>query len=183
MWIFSNIYWCLMLLTLLNWAFTHHAALIDWFFSQVVSLTFPFFPVISAKSTSECPRKQREQSSVQRGAALGARSGNVQKRGAGPGNKKKSGNQTQSKGNKRKQVDSEQHEGSENEPPEKKQPTSVPSKMPTKNVSKGLSKKKLIAGQGKLTSFFRVWSYWFHGNIWTSHWNSCFLPLTEMVCT
>lgn len=62
----------------------------------------------------------------------------------------------QSKGNKRKQVDSDQHGGSENEPPQKKQPASVSVKMPGKNVSKASSKKKLIAGQGKLTSFFRV---------------------------
>lgn len=59
----------------------------------------------------------------------------------------------QSKSNKRKQVDSDQHGGSENEPPQKKQPAV---KMPGKTVSKASSKKKLIAGQGKLTSFFRV---------------------------
>ncbi|XP_062299499.1 PCNA-interacting partner [Scomber scombrus] len=112
----------------------------------------------TAKSTFECPRKQKEQSIAQQGAAFGARSGNAQNRGAGPGNRKKSGkSQTHSsKGNKRKQVDSDQHVGAENEPPEKKQPTSVPNKMPVKNVSKGVSKKKLIAGQGKLTSFFRL---------------------------
>ncbi|XP_036976991.1 PCNA-interacting partner [Acanthopagrus latus] len=87
-------------------------------------------------------------------AALGQRSGNAQNRGAaGPGSKKKSGAQTQSKSNKRKQVDSDQHGGSENEPPQKKQPAV---KMPSKTTSKASSKKKLIAGQGKLTSFFRV---------------------------
>ncbi|KAF3859332.1 hypothetical protein F7725_021731, partial [Dissostichus mawsoni] len=104
------------------------------------------------KSTSECLNK--EQSGVQQGAVLGPRSGNAQKRVAGPGIKKKTGTQAQGKGNKRKQVDSDQHEGSENEPPEKKQLTAVSVKMPGKNVSKALSKKKLIAGQGKLTSFF-----------------------------
>lgn len=93
---------------------------------------------------------------MQKGAVLGPRSGNAQKRVAGPGIKKKTGTQAQGKGNKRKQVDSDQHEGSENEPPEKKQLTAVSVKMPGKNVSKALSKKKLIAGQGKLTSFFRV---------------------------
>ncbi|XP_068573298.1 PCNA-interacting partner [Cebidichthys violaceus] len=107
-----------------------------------------------AKSTSECPNK--EQSGMQRGAALGPRSGNVQNRDAGSGNRKKTGTQAQRKGNKRKQVDSDQHGGSENEPPEKKQLTCVSIKMPGKNVGKALSKKKLIAGQGKLTSFFRV---------------------------
>ncbi|XP_049892792.1 PCNA-interacting partner isoform X1 [Epinephelus moara] len=108
-----------------------------------------------AKSTSECPNK--EQSGVQRGAALAPRSGNAQNRGAGSGNRKKTvGTETQRKGNKRKQVESEQHGGSENEPPEKKQLTSVSVKVPGKNVGKASSKKKLIAGQGKLTSFFRV---------------------------
>nr|XP_033471238.1 PCNA-interacting partner [Epinephelus lanceolatus] len=112
--------------------------------------------VFPAKSTSECPNK--EQSSMQRGAALAPRSGNAQNRGAGSGNRKKTaGNETQRKGNKRKQqVESEQHGGSENEPPEKKQLTSVSVKVPGKNVGKASSKKKLIAGQGKLTSFFRV---------------------------
>ncbi|XP_049422805.1 PCNA-interacting partner [Epinephelus fuscoguttatus] len=110
--------------------------------------------VFPAKSTSECPNK--EQSGVQRGAALAPRSGNAQNRGAGSGNRKKTaGNETQRKGNKRKQEESEQHGGSENEPPEKKL-TSVSVKVPGKNVSKASSKKKLIAGQGKLTSFFRV---------------------------
>ncbi|XP_028426282.1 PCNA-interacting partner [Perca flavescens] len=107
-----------------------------------------------AKSTSECPNK--EQSGVQRGPALQPRSGNVQNRGAGPGNRKKTGTQMQRKGNKRKQVDSDQHGGSENEPPQKKQLTNVLVQMQGKNVSKASSKKKLIAGQGKLTSFFRL---------------------------
>ncbi|XP_073336731.1 PCNA-interacting partner [Pagrus major] len=110
----------------------------------------------TATAKPECLNK--EQSAEQQGAAapaaLGQRSGNAQNRGAaGPGNKKKAGVQTQSKSNKRKQVDSDQHGGSENEPPQKKQPTV---KVPAKTVSKASSKKKLIAGQGKLTSFFRV---------------------------
>lgn len=46
----------------------------------------------------------------------------------------------QSRGNKRKQLD--QYGGSENEPPEKKQPTRTSVKMPGKNGSKALSKKK-----------------------------------------
>ncbi|KAM9335066.1 PCNA-interacting partner [Symphorus nematophorus] len=113
-------------------------------------------PRHSAKPASECPNK--EQSGVRRGAAaLGHRSGNAQSRGADPGKRKKTGVQVQSKSTKRKQVDSEQHGGAENEPPQKKQPTSVSVKMPGKTVSKAASKnKKLIAGQGKLTSFFRV---------------------------
>ncbi|XP_026182231.1 PCNA-interacting partner isoform X2 [Mastacembelus armatus] len=107
--------------------------------------------VSPAKPTSKCPYK--EQSGVQRGVALGPRSGNTDNSSAGLGNRKKT--HIQSKGNKRKQVDSEQHGGSENEPPEKKRPTSVSVKMRGKNVSKA-SSKKLIPGQGKLTSFFRV---------------------------
>ncbi|XP_076578375.1 PCNA-interacting partner [Chaetodon auriga] len=102
-------------------------------------------------TASECPNK--EQSGMRRGAALGQRSGNAPNRGAGPGNRKKTGIQTQ--GSKRKQVDSDQRGGSENEPPQKKQPM-VSVKMSGKTVSKASSKKKLIAGQGKLTSFFRV---------------------------
>ncbi|XP_045928251.1 PCNA-interacting partner [Micropterus dolomieu] len=107
----------------------------------------------TAKPTSEC--RNKEQSGVQRGTAFGQRSGNAQNRSAGPGNRQKPGIQMQSKGNKRKQVDSDQPGGSENEPPQKKRPTSVSVKM-QKNTSKASSKKKLIAGQGKLTSFFRV---------------------------
>ncbi|XP_071357885.1 PCNA-interacting partner isoform X2 [Trachinotus anak] len=115
---------------------------------------FCFVSIFPAKPTSECPNK--EQSGRQQGAALEPRSGNAQTSGAGPGNRKKTGIQGQSKGNKRKQVDCDQHGGSENQPPEKKRPTSVSVKMPGRNVSKASSKKKLIAGQGKLTSFFRV---------------------------
>lgn len=63
----------------------------------------------------------------------------------------------QSKGNKRKQADADQREGLENEPPEKKEPTTMSLKPACSGrVSKAPSKKKLIAGQGKLTSFFRV---------------------------
>ncbi|KAM9845550.1 PCNA-interacting partner [Aulostomus maculatus] len=107
----------------------------------------------TANPSSQCPKN--EGNGAQQGAALGARSGNAQDRGAGSGNQKNPGLQVQSKGNKRKQVDSDQHGRSENEPPEKKQPTAVPNKMPAKRVSKA-SSKRLIAGQGKLTSFFRV---------------------------
>ncbi|XP_051807912.1 PCNA-interacting partner isoform X2 [Acanthochromis polyacanthus] len=110
--------------------------------------------VFAAKPTSGCLSK--EQSEAQRGATLQQRSGNAQNRGAGPGNRKKTGIQMQSKGNKRKQLESDQRDGSENEPPQKKQPSSASVKMPGKNVCKAPSKKKLIAGQGKLTSFFRV---------------------------
>ncbi|KAG7225579.1 hypothetical protein INR49_004985 [Caranx melampygus] len=110
--------------------------------------------VVPAKPASGCPNK--EQSGRRQGAALKPRSGNAQSRGAGPGNRKKSGIQVQSKGIKRKQVDSDQHGESENQPPEKKRPAGVSGKMPAKTVNKAAAKKKLIAGQGKLTSFFRV---------------------------
>uniref|UniRef100_A0A673BS16 PCNA-interacting partner n=1 Tax=Sphaeramia orbicularis TaxID=375764 RepID=A0A673BS16_9TELE len=93
---------------------------------------------------------------VQQGATLGPGSGNAQNRDAGPSSRKEPGIKTQNKANKRKQVESDQYGGSENEPPQKKQPTSVSVKMPAKNVSKASNKKKLITGQAKLTSFFRV---------------------------
>ncbi|KAI3366342.1 hypothetical protein L3Q82_000501 [Scortum barcoo] len=104
----------------------------------------------TAKRTSECLNEETR--SLQRGAALGQRSGNAQNRGAAPGSRKK----TESKGSKRKQVDCDQRGRSENEPPQKKKPAAASVKMPGKSVSKASSKKKLIAGQGKLTSFFRV---------------------------
>uniref|UniRef100_A0A673BQW1 PCNA-interacting partner n=1 Tax=Sphaeramia orbicularis TaxID=375764 RepID=A0A673BQW1_9TELE len=93
---------------------------------------------------------------LQQGATLGPGSGNAQNRDAGPSSRKEPGIKTQNKANKRKQVESDQYGGSENEPPQKKQPTSVSVKMPAKNVSKASNKKKLITGQAKLTSFFRV---------------------------
>ncbi|XP_014909539.1 PCNA-interacting partner [Poecilia latipinna] len=110
--------------------------------------------VFAAKPSSESQRKERHE--VQRGVAPEQRSGNAQNGGGCPSNKRKTGIQMQSKGNKRKQLDSEPHTESENEPPEKKQHTRVSVKVPGKNVCKASNKKKLIAGQGKLTSFFRV---------------------------
>lgn len=110
--------------------------------------------VFAAKPSSESRRKERFE--VQRGVAPEQRSGNAQNGGGCPSNKRKTGIQMQSKGNKRKQLDSEQHTESGNEPPEKKQHTRVSVKVPGKNVCKASNKKKLITGQGKLTSFFRV---------------------------
>ncbi|MED6276113.1 hypothetical protein CHARACLAT_000067 [Characodon lateralis] len=110
--------------------------------------------VFAAKPSSESQRKEHRE--VQRWVAPKQRSGNAENGGGCQSNKRKTGIQMQSKGNKRKQLDSEQHGGSENEPPEKKQHTRVSVKVPGKNVCKASSKKKLIAGQGKLTSFFRV---------------------------
>lgn len=111
---------------------------------------FCFVPIFSAKSSSERPKK--EQSSVQQRAALGAKSGNAQNGVLSSDNRKKTGLPVQNKGSKRKQADSDKHGRSENEPPKKKQSTSVPNKT----VNKVSNKKKLIAGQGTLTSFFRV---------------------------
>ncbi|XP_028255211.1 PCNA-interacting partner [Parambassis ranga] len=112
------------------------------------------YDLATAKNTSECPSK--EHSEVQQGAALTQRNGNATNGGKGPGNGKKTGTQRQSKDNKRKQLDTDQDGRSENEPPEKKRPTHGSVKVPGKNVTKASSKKQLIAGQGKLTSFFRV---------------------------
>uniref|UniRef100_A0A8C3ACI4 PCNA-interacting partner n=1 Tax=Cyclopterus lumpus TaxID=8103 RepID=A0A8C3ACI4_CYCLU len=119
--------------------------------SQVPSCVHP---APKHQSTSECPNK--EPSAVRRGAALGPRSGNVQTGGAGSGDGKPPVTRTQRKGNKRKQVDSDRRGGSENEPPQKKPPACVSVKVPGKSGGKAASKKKLIAGQGKLTGFFRV---------------------------
>lgn len=82
------------------------------------------------------------------GAALRQRSGNAPDRSAGPGVRK------QSKACKRKQGDLEEDGGRENEPPQKKQPGGGSVKV--RPGSKAQTKKKLIAGQGKLTSFFRL---------------------------
>ncbi|XP_068162965.1 PCNA-interacting partner [Antennarius striatus] len=101
----------------------------------------------TAKPVLECLNE--EQTNKRQGAALKQRSGNAQNRTAGSGNRKKTSSQNQ-KSNKRKQVDSDKLGESENEPPKKKRPN-----VPTKTFSKA-SSKKLIAGQGKLTSFFRV---------------------------
>lgn len=119
-----------------------------YFFIRLVTLAF-LFSVPPAKSFSE--RANEEHAVVERGAALTKRSGNARSRDACPEDKK-----MKNKSNKRKQVDSDQHGNSENEPPQKKPSTSVSVKMPGKAVGKAASKKKLIAGQGKLTSFFRV---------------------------
>lgn len=85
-----------------------------------------------------------ERNSAPQGAALGQRSGNAPDRSAGAG----AGVRKQRKSHKRKLGDVEQHGGCENDPPQKKRPV--------KQGSKAETKKKLIAGQGKLTSFFRV---------------------------
>lgn len=94
---------------------------------------------------------------TQQGPALRLTSGNAQSaqnRRADEGRKAKKAVQVQSKSRKRKQADSDQHGGSENEPPQKK---GVSAKVPEKTVSKVPNRKKqLIAGQGKLTSFFRL---------------------------
>lgn len=124
---------------------SHLLLLFNYLFHFCFSFTF-------AAKSSECTNKAWGE--IQRGAALEQRSGNAPKQGASLVNGKGTGFQMQSRGNKRKQLD--QHGGSENEPPEKKQTTRTSVKMPGKNGSKALSKKKLIAGQGKLTSFFRV---------------------------
>uniref|UniRef100_A0A3Q4AWC2 PCNA-interacting partner n=1 Tax=Mola mola TaxID=94237 RepID=A0A3Q4AWC2_MOLML len=125
----------------------------------------PLNRVLEFPSTSQvptcvhpAPKPQNiptEHAVLQRGAALTKRSGNARSRDACPEDKK-----MKNKSNKRKQVDSDQHGNSENEHPQKRPSTSVSVKMPGKAVGKAVgkaaSKKKLIAGQGKLTSFFRV---------------------------
>ena len=107
---------------------------------------FPSFP--ADHNTESSSKTQR---GVRQGAAFGPRCGNAPSRGAAPASKK------EAKGSKRKQVDVDQDSAAENQPPTKKCPPGVPGKIPAKNLTnKGQSKKKLISGQGKLTSFFRL---------------------------
>uniref|UniRef100_A0A3P9J2A1 PCNA-interacting partner n=1 Tax=Oryzias latipes TaxID=8090 RepID=A0A3P9J2A1_ORYLA len=89
-------------------------------------------------------------------ASLKQRTGAAQNKGTAPCGGKKTGVQMQRKSNKRKQLDHGQDNGSENEPPEKNRHIQVSAKGPGRNVSKASKKTKLLAGQGKLTSFFRV---------------------------
>uniref|UniRef100_A0A8C7XD78 PCNA-interacting partner n=1 Tax=Oryzias sinensis TaxID=183150 RepID=A0A8C7XD78_9TELE len=89
-------------------------------------------------------------------ASLKQRTGAAQNKSTAPCGGKKTGVQMQRKSNKRKQLDHGQDNGSENEPPEKNRHIQVSAKGPGRNVSKASKKTKLLAGQGKLTSFFRV---------------------------
>ncbi|XP_061570263.1 PCNA-interacting partner isoform X1 [Cololabis saira] len=98
----------------------------------------------------------KRQSEARRGAAPAQRSVNSQNNVSGSGNGKRTGVEKRSQANKRKQLDSDRHGGSENQPPEKKHHINLSVKVSGKNVGKAPGKKKLIAGQGKLTSFFRV---------------------------
>nr|XP_040030579.1 PCNA-interacting partner [Gasterosteus aculeatus aculeatus]XP_040030580.1 PCNA-interacting partner [Gasterosteus aculeatus aculeatus]XP_040030581.1 PCNA-interacting partner [Gasterosteus aculeatus aculeatus] len=107
----------------------------------------------TTKATSAAERPNQEPGGVRRGAALGSRSGNL---GAAPGRVDKAVPRGQRGGDKRKQTDSDRRGGSENEPPGKKPLACVSVRAPGKKVVKAPSRKKLIAGQGKLTSFFRL---------------------------
>ncbi|XP_072257236.1 PCNA-interacting partner isoform X2 [Pyxicephalus adspersus] len=74
--------------------------------------------------------------------------------------KGKSSKELTKKGSKRKQVDTENQHNPEDEPPQKKVVTGLTKTKekaaPTKTSSKAVAKNKLIVGQAKLTSFFRV---------------------------
>ncbi|XP_062339385.1 PCNA-interacting partner [Osmerus eperlanus] len=91
----------------------------------------------------------------ERGRPLGQRCGNAPERLVVQSRKKPT-SQTAVKACKRKQVDGNEDDSSENQPPQKKPSITVSKKMPVKNAPKAPGKKKLISGQGKLTSFFRV---------------------------
>ncbi|XP_010902155.2 PCNA-interacting partner [Esox lucius] len=93
------------------------------------------------------PRSENKTQGRRAGDGGGCRKTNIQTGGGGG-----------SKACKRKLMEGSVHGGSENQPPQKKPPTCVSSsKVSGKNVgAKAPSKKKLIAGQGKLTSFFRL---------------------------
>ncbi|XP_072310696.1 PCNA-interacting partner [Eucyclogobius newberryi] len=110
------------------------------------------FPSVDADNSAS-ESSNTETRSLQQRAALGPRTGNAHNSVARPGKRKKTGIDVQIKANKRKQVETDQPGGSENEPPKKKPPTT--GKNPGKAISK-TTNKKLIAGQGKLTTFFRL---------------------------
>ncbi|RVE56566.1 hypothetical protein OJAV_G00222380 [Oryzias javanicus] len=103
---------------------------------------------ITGESPS-CGQTPQELNEGQQGSAsLKQRSGAAQNQVTAPRGGKKAGVSMQSK---RKQLD--RHDGSENEPPEKRRQLQASAKGPGRNITK---KTKLLAGQGKLTSFFRV---------------------------
>uniref|UniRef100_A0A673ZQ22 PCNA-interacting partner n=1 Tax=Salmo trutta TaxID=8032 RepID=A0A673ZQ22_SALTR len=110
----------------------------------------------------QAPKKKAQRGGATRGVAtaLGPRSGNdaPSSRAGRGGLKTNIQTEGSSKACKRKLVDCSEHCGSEYQPPLKKPPTSVTStKLSGKNGgAKAPSKKKLIAGQGELTSFFRL---------------------------
>lgn len=105
----------------------------------LLPLFFLFLSASALRAKPSSAHPETERNPAPQGAAIGQRSGNAPARSAGAGVRKQ---------NKRKLGDSEQHGGGENQPPQKKQPV--------KPGSKAQTRKKLIAGQGKLTSFFRV---------------------------
>ncbi|KAM6986272.1 PCNA-interacting partner [Aplochiton taeniatus] len=86
------------------------------------------------------------------GGLLGLRSGNAPGRGATLGSRNRMKGQAGGKYGKRKSDDN-QPCNLENQPPQKKPTTSVPLKL---SLNKAPRKKNLIAGQGKLTSYFRL---------------------------
>ncbi|XP_076015806.1 PCNA-interacting partner isoform X2 [Genypterus blacodes] len=95
-------------------------------------------------------RPIKESSAQRQGAALGPKSRNTNRR------READKQRIQGKGGKRKQVDSSDQHELENQPPQKKAPAPVSAENAGRKVSKAPSKRKLITGQGKLTSFFRV---------------------------
>ncbi|CDQ64313.1 unnamed protein product [Oncorhynchus mykiss] len=105
----------------------------------------------------EAERKEAQGGGTTRGVAtaLGPRSGNDAPSSSVGVGSRKTNIQTEgsSKACKRKLVDCSDHCGSGNHPPLKKLPTRLTGKN---GGAKAPSKKKLIAGQGKLTSFFRL---------------------------
>lgn len=122
----------------------------------VVSKGFNSHFCFVSMTTVESPSsgQTQELNEGQQGSAgLKQRSGDPQNKVTAPRGRKKDEVQMQTKSNKRKKLDRSKHDGSENEPPEKKQQIQASAKGAGRNVTK---KTKLLAGQGKLTSFFRV---------------------------
>ncbi|KAM8910344.1 PCNA-interacting partner isoform 2-T3 [Spinachia spinachia] len=109
--------------------------------SQVPTCIHPAPKHQTPPAPEEEGRSDGEETTRAKSAALCPRSGNV-------GHVDSAAPRGRRRGNKRKQADSDRRGGSENEPPGKKATGA--------NAVKAPRRKKLIAGQGKLTSFFRL---------------------------
>lgn len=144
-----------------RWLVTH-------FFSSPPPLSFPSPSSVNGKPPTVADQRVKSVSV----AALGSRQGNAKvaketqktsmKTKKTTTTKKKSddpldGPAVGSKSVKRKQADGPEVDGEENQPPSKRAPPKAPSAAPPggKKGPKAPSK-KLITGQGKLTSFFRL---------------------------
>lgn len=123
--------------------------------TPIVKLYYCFLSPVEVYPEAGRKKAQREGATRGVATALGPRSGNdaPSSRVGGGGRKTSIQTEGSSKACKRKLVDCSEHCEPENQPPLKKLPTRLTGKN---GRDKAPSKKKLIAGQGKLTSFFRL---------------------------